>query len=68
MHILASTSNEKIFFDMLRNNDKITIYFILNYRHPIILQGVIIVNHTKCYLLFYEQTQKNELIAGIGVD
>jgi len=33
MHILASTSNEKIFFDMLRNNDKITIYFILNYRH-----------------------------------
>jgi len=27
MYILASTSNEKIFFDMLRNNDKIIIYF-----------------------------------------
>jgi hypothetical protein len=27
MHILASTSNEKIFFDVLRNNDKIIIGF-----------------------------------------
>jgi hypothetical protein len=27
MHILANTSNEKIFFDMLRNNDKIIICF-----------------------------------------
>jgi len=30
MHILATTSNEKMFSDMVRNNDKIIIYFIIN--------------------------------------